>query len=318
VDCSGNLWLFGGADAYIGTTGALVGEGGQNDLWEYSTSANEWTWVGGASMGVGPGPQAVYGTQGMPSIANIPGGRLGAAGWADRAGNLWLFGGFGWDSTSITTGARADLNDLWRFDPGTGTWTWVLGANTVNAVESYGTLGSAAPTNTPGARSGVSAWTDATGNFWLFGGNRSTPGSYFDDLWEFSPGASKASRSSGCPNSVHIFDHLPSFVSILFGVTNDGGGVAITAAGKIIHIPPRSPETIFSALAQNLGQVINAVDVLESTPKSASGAAGKAQARKRTKALQQSIEALGSMQTDLQKALRAENKAVAGGRKTGN
>jgi hypothetical protein len=33
--------------------------------------------------------------------------------WVDAAGNLWFFGGDGYDST----GAQGYLNDLWEFEP---------------------------------------------------------------------------------------------------------------------------------------------------------------------------------------------------------
>jgi N-acetylneuraminic acid mutarotase len=36
--------------------------------------------------------------------------------WIDASGNLWLFGGNGYDST----GNFGYLNDLWQYDPGTG------------------------------------------------------------------------------------------------------------------------------------------------------------------------------------------------------
>ncbi len=50
---------------------------------------------------------------------NTPGSRSGAAGWRDASGNLWLFGGFGYDST----GQIGVLNDLLEFVPSAHTWT---------------------------------------------------------------------------------------------------------------------------------------------------------------------------------------------------
>lgn len=103
TDGSGNLWLFGGAGFdSMGQYGAL------NDLWKFDGS--DWTWVSGSDARRQSG---VYGTQGTPSQSNIPGGRLGFVSWSDKKGNLWLFGGGGYDST----GAFAFLNDLWQFEP---------------------------------------------------------------------------------------------------------------------------------------------------------------------------------------------------------
>jgi len=153
----------------------------------------EWAWMGGSSVLTSGdnGQPGVYGTQGQPSAANIPGGRLGAVTWTDKDGNLWLFGGGGFDSAD-TTGF---LNDLWEFDPSTKEWTWVSGSNTIPAINGgqpgiYGQQGTPAATNTPGGRSGALGTTDANGNLWLFGGAGfdavGTDGN-LNDLWEFSP-----------------------------------------------------------------------------------------------------------------------------------
>ena len=52
----------------------------------------------------------------LASASNVPGAR-GSQGiavtWTDSSGNFWLFGGDGYDST----GAWAELNDLWRYQP---------------------------------------------------------------------------------------------------------------------------------------------------------------------------------------------------------
>ena len=54
----------------------------------------------------------VYGTLGVPSANNFPGGRSNAVTWVDTDGNFWLFGGYGY----AATGAGL-LNDLWMYDP---------------------------------------------------------------------------------------------------------------------------------------------------------------------------------------------------------
>jgi|HubBroStandDraft_6_1064221.scaffolds.fasta_scaffold00079_48 hypothetical protein len=180
TDATGNFWLFGG-DGYDGTETDEVGA--LNDLWEYSTTSGEWTWMGGASTA---GQSGTYGTQGTASVSNIPGGRYGFVGWIDPTGNLWLLGGNGYDST----GAQGLLNDLWQYNA--GQWTWVSGSNLVGQAGTYGTLGTAAPGNVPGARSSPAAWTDAAGNLWLFGGSgydtSAVTAGYLNDLWEYSAG----------------------------------------------------------------------------------------------------------------------------------
>lgn len=123
----------------------------------------------------------VYGTAGVAAAANVPGAREGSTSWIDGNANLWLFGGLGLDSK----GAVGDLNDLWEYSPSSGMWTWQRGAATPYATGIYGTKGVGAASNAPGARSGSVAWTDASGNLWLFGGAEAS--NYFNDLWKYSP-----------------------------------------------------------------------------------------------------------------------------------
>jgi len=188
VDLSGNLWLFGG----YGYDSA-GGVGRLNDLWQYTPSTRQWVWVSGAKADNASG---VYGTLGAASAGNVPGARYSASSWIDSSGNLWLFGGFGYDST----GARGSLNDLWRYSPSSGQWTWVSGGNADNASGVYGTQGSAAASNVPGARQAANSWIDSSGNLWLFGGYGydSTGGAgYLNDLWQYSPSSGQWTWISG-------------------------------------------------------------------------------------------------------------------------
>jgi N-acetylneuraminic acid mutarotase len=178
-DGAGNFWLFGGY-AYD-SAGALDDV---NDLWKYNPATAQWTWVGGSSTIASAG---AYGMQGVPSGANVPSARDGAALWTDSSGIVWLFGGEGYDSV----GTYGSLQDLWRYDPSNGEWTWIGGAAAANGAGSYGTQGAAAGTNLPGARDHAATWRDGAGNFWLFGGYGRDAGSAapieLGDLWMFNP-----------------------------------------------------------------------------------------------------------------------------------
>jgi N-acetylneuraminic acid mutarotase len=171
TDASGNLWLFGGFGY------AASGFGYLNDLWRWD-GAN-WTWMSGNNA---INQLGVYGTKGVPDLANVPGARYGAVSWTDATGNLWLFGGYGGDAS----GGWGILNDLWRWD-GTN-WTWMSGSNIANQYGVYGTKGVPAAANVPGARWVAVSWIDATGDLWLFGGfGRDTSGSegWLNDLWRW-------------------------------------------------------------------------------------------------------------------------------------
>jgi len=178
-DATGNFWLFGG---YGPVAGGATGD--LNDLWEYSTVTGLWTYISGSE---GLNAQGVYGTPGILAPGNVPGARDDSTAWADSSGNLWLFGGSGYDST----GAFGPLNDLWLFSPTPtpGAWVFIGDSTTINALGNYGALGIAAPANVPGARLGASGWTDLNNNFWLFGGfgYDSLGEGYLNDLWLYTP-----------------------------------------------------------------------------------------------------------------------------------
>jgi N-acetylneuraminic acid mutarotase len=175
VDSSNNFWLFGGYGMDIsGYWGYL------NDLWKYNTGTGEWTWISGSSSRNSGG---TYGTKGASSSSNIPGGRIAASTWIDSSNDLWLYGGNGYVGTS-----SGYLNDLWKYTPSTGNWTWVGGASTNNSTGVYGTQGNASTSNTPGARYGSAGWVDSSKQFWLFGGYyyfgpTSGQSGYLNDLW---------------------------------------------------------------------------------------------------------------------------------------
>jgi N-acetylneuraminic acid mutarotase len=179
TDNGGNLWLFGG-EGYGATPGA---SNFCNDLWEYSPTSGQWTWVSGSNTLSAPG---VYGTQGVAAASNVPGARYFGSNWTDLAGNLWLFGGY----SNIASGSSDWTNDLWEFNPTTRLWTWMSGSNKGEAPGIYGTQGTPAPANVPGARIDSVGWTDPSGAFWLFGGisfdSQKTQGES-NDLWRYQP-----------------------------------------------------------------------------------------------------------------------------------
>ncbi len=174
-DANGNLWLMGG----YGAAGYL------NDLWKFSPSTGEWTWVGGDNTANKPG---IYGTKGTAGAGNKPGARYDSNCFADANGDVWLFGGYGY----AAAGGANYLNDLWKFTPSTGLWTWVSGDNAAGQVAIYGTKGEGATGNKPGARHLPAMWTDAGGNVWIFGGTGyalTTSFGALNDLWMFNPSA---------------------------------------------------------------------------------------------------------------------------------
>lgn len=176
-DFGGNFWVFGGEGHATNSSGSL------NDLWKYNLTTNEWTWVSGWSSVNAWGD---YGTLGVPSSNTAPGARYRSTMWTDNSGNLWLFGGYGYGESSAS--GQVNLSDLWKFTISTLEWTWKKGPKT-DVVGIYGTKGTAAAANNPGARNSALGWKDATGNLWLFAGrgyNENYANAPLQDLWRYN------------------------------------------------------------------------------------------------------------------------------------
>jgi hypothetical protein len=223
-DASGNLWLFGGQGISTAGSGGLL-----NDIWEFTpghydvsslptyigsyTFTGNWTQVSGTAN---VDQKGTYGTLGSPG--GSPGGRWGAAHCADSSGNVWVFGGQGFDSTGTSLGL---LNDLWKYNLGTAQWTW-MGPTNSNVSQNngvYGTLGTALAANAPGpgGRQTAVMWADNSGNLWLFGGlgldsagtrnpgslnglsaGTTTPdGALLNDLWKYNTSTGQWTWVSG-------------------------------------------------------------------------------------------------------------------------
>ncbi len=168
------------------------------------------------------GESGVYGTLGTPAPTNYPGSRYETASWTDSSGNLWMFGGIGYNAT----GVNCYLNDLWKFDITTHEWAWKSGNSsgespTWGLAGIYGTLGVPDASNNPGSRQAPKSWTDANGNLWLFGGYAFDIGqnpSLINDVWEFNPVTSEWAWMGGYDES---------------GVIGTYGTLGVTSASNI-------------------------------------------------------------------------------------
>ncbi len=176
TDLQGNFWLFGGFCPF----------GYSNDLWKYDVATMRWIWINGPQWTNDQNGE--FGAQGVPSPNNYPSARtFGPNCWTDNNGDLWLFGGYGYD-VNYATGS---LSDLWRYNIASNSWTWMSGPNTVNQAPVFGTIGVAAAANTPGSRQECkSGWVDDQNNLWLFGGldgaTAATSTSVRNDVWKYT------------------------------------------------------------------------------------------------------------------------------------
>lgn len=198
------LWLFGG-EAQSGFAHSLL-----NDLWKFQPyfGGGEWTWMGGDTLENKPG---LYGIMGTPSQSNKPGARKQSVTWDDGS-QLWLFGGEGY-----STGYGL-MNDLWKYNKLTNEWTWMKGSSVAGAAGIYGTPGTGATANTPGARTGSKGVFDNQGNLWLFGGENN---GMLHDLWKYNTTTNEWTWMKG-DSSRNV---LPVYGSRnISSATNDPGG----------------------------------------------------------------------------------------------
>jgi N-acetylneuraminic acid mutarotase len=179
--------------------------------------------------------KGVYGTQGTAASTNVPGARSGYATWTDAGGDLWLFGGYGYDSA----GTQGSLNDLWKYSPAGGVWTWVAGSNTVNAAGVYGTLGTAAAANLPGARYSTAAWTDSAGNLWMFAGtgyDSAGANNELNDLWKYSPSSNQWTWVAGSNKVNATGAYGTQGVAATANVPGARDGVSALTDGKFVWL----------------------------------------------------------------------------------
>jgi N-acetylneuraminic acid mutarotase len=143
------------------------------------------TWIKGSSD---IDQIAIYGSIGVESTDNTPGGRYQAVVWADSDGNPYVFGGLGY-GTSFPSSENL-LSDVWYLNSSSLTWKWVKGSSDINQDGVYGPIGIESIQNTPGGRRGAVVWADSDGNSYLFGGlgHESALSSWgaHDDVWFFN------------------------------------------------------------------------------------------------------------------------------------
>jgi len=180
TSATGDLWLFGGWHL-----GDML-----SDTWKYDIITNEWTWMKGPTLAGQPG---IYGIKGVDDPANNPGARGVHCKWKDSSGNLWMFGG------SIIT---EYYNDVWKYNTGTNTYTWMSGTNLISPGGTYGPYCVSDSLYAPASRwENRSCWFDACDNFWIYGG--AGPG-ILNDLWHFSPVTNKWTLIDGGKNFTNL------------------------------------------------------------------------------------------------------------------
>jgi N-acetylneuraminic acid mutarotase len=166
-----NLYFYGGNGPALGGNACL------NDLWQYNTQTNNWTWLNGSQS---VNQYAIFGTLGVEAPLNNPGAKYDHNTWV-YDNKLYLFGGYGANENSFSL-----FTQIWVYNPITNYWKWVKGIKGFQAAN-YGTLGVANATNNPGGRRGAISWA-VDNKMYLFGGNGYNEANQIvllNDLWEY-------------------------------------------------------------------------------------------------------------------------------------
>ncbi|GGD68618.1 hypothetical protein GCM10011514_35930 [Emticicia aquatilis] len=173
-DKQGNIYIFGG----LGTDDNL-NEGSFADLWQFSSKDLVWKNLSGSREIEKFNKDN---NKKLNPTATAPTARQGAATWADKQGNLYLFGG--------NTGMLDEyLSDFWMFDLKKQTWSKLSNTQEFNKKSQSSGKNKNNTTNSPAARAKATTWVDNKGDFWLFGGTAhdyaQSRDVYFNDLWKY-------------------------------------------------------------------------------------------------------------------------------------
>jgi gliding motility-associated-like protein len=196
-DLNGNFWIYGGLTMVGGAPGNPC------NLWKFDPTMEQWTWMKGAGEVDTGYCQPDYGTLQIPSDNGRPGIRnFAPPTWTDLQGNLWLFGGLGFD----TLGYDGAKNDLWKYDIVLNQWVWMHGNQSVNGGSVYNGIGLFADSNVPAARFECDGtWVDSVGNLWLYGGGNPSLQA-LSDLWMYDIALGQwACISDGAINTPAIY-----------------------------------------------------------------------------------------------------------------
>ncbi len=177
-DANGDFWIFGGQ-----SYSTVASQANFNDMWRFSTTTNEWTWMHGDDFPETPGN---FGTIGVSSPTNDPPSRWCYDRSIDPSGNMYIFSG-----VYALGGIPSIYNEVWKYVPSINEWTWIKGSNIAANGGSYPTsyCSSNASSNPAGRYENKGSTYDECGNIWTFGGVKI--GGFFSDAWVYIAAANE-------------------------------------------------------------------------------------------------------------------------------
>jgi len=212
-----SFWIFGGYNFNLNAC--------FSDMWKYSLSTNNWTWMSGSNL---PNQLGYYNQYCENDPLQFPKARTeNKACWIDTSGTFWMMGG--------RINNDSALNDLWRYYPTTNQWKFVNGDSTNNSYGNYGLSGVPSTSNNCPARMGAVSWRSNNGDLWLFGGHASRvyPPRTINDMWRFTTDSLcsgynypsfnfQSSNSNICPGA--CIDFISTSVNVNTYIWNFPGG----------------------------------------------------------------------------------------------
>jgi hypothetical protein len=170
-----SIVIFGGS-GYDNTS-----QGYLNDIWQFDFLSYQFRWIAGNNI---INQAGIYGTNGDYDSSNVPGSReTHTSVLYDNT--MIIFGGFGYDNSTTTTGR---LNDVWQYNFTSKQFRWIGGNNIINQAGIYGTKGDYDSSNVPGARRFHTSVLYGN-TMIIFGGNgfdnSSSSTERLNDVWQF-------------------------------------------------------------------------------------------------------------------------------------
>lgn len=175
---NGAFYVFGGQ----GFDTTLV-FGPLNDYYMYNSAGGDWEFIAGSALANSAGSSSMISS------------RYDPASWTDSAGNIWMFGGLGTDSSGTN---NVYLGSAWYLNVGTNKWTSAISAtgSPASCTSNCGTpphcenIGVSLATSQIGQRAGAAAFWRRQSNYGsIFGGHGYDCNNnfrYLQDSWDIA------------------------------------------------------------------------------------------------------------------------------------
>jgi gliding motility-associated-like protein len=233
VDNGNNFYMFGGKRYFAE----------RNNIWKYSSSINQWTWVKGDSNATNT--TGTYGTLGVENTANTPSNRCSYSKWMDPNGKMYLYAGARFADT-------ANWSDVWRYNPTSNNWAWMGGPKLKNTLLPYGLKCEKDSLHVPSARleNQTASTFGCTNAFYTFGGFNYAKNETYNDLWLFNTQTNKWTWLTGQDTAGAKNNYGQKYIA---NATNNIGA----RCGAAIWTDANNNLWVFGGINEDVSNVVN-------------------------------------------------------------